>query len=74
MSIRPTIARGSEGALAILPSEGRDGTPTVSLPVPPQELASRKGRTLLLAEFDNLRQPWIDTAMKGVAGNLVAHA
>jgi hypothetical protein len=34
----------------------------------------RKGRTLLLAEFDNLRQPWIDTAMKGVAANLVAHA
>jgi hypothetical protein len=34
----------------------------------------RKGRTLLLAEFDNLRQPWVDTAMKAVAANIVAHA
>jgi hypothetical protein len=34
----------------------------------------RKGRTLLLAEFDNLRQPWVDAALKDVAANLVAHA
>jgi hypothetical protein len=33
----------------------------------------RKGRTLVLAEFDNLRQPWVDTALKGVAAALVAH-
>ena len=33
----------------------------------------RKGRTLVLAEFGNLRQPWVDTALKGVATSLVAH-
>jgi hypothetical protein len=34
----------------------------------------RKGRTLVLAEFGNLRQPWVDVALKGVATSLVAHA
>jgi hypothetical protein len=34
----------------------------------------RKGRTLVLAEFDNLRQPWVDTALRGVVTALVAHA
>ena len=34
----------------------------------------RKGRTLVLAEFGNLRQPWVDAALKGVATSLVAHA
>jgi hypothetical protein len=34
----------------------------------------RKGRTLLLAEFDNLRQPWVDSTLKAVAANIVAHA
>jgi hypothetical protein len=34
----------------------------------------RKGRTLVLAEFDNLRQPWVDTALRGVAAALAAHA
>jgi hypothetical protein len=34
----------------------------------------RKGRTLVLAEFGNLRQPWVDTTLKGVATSLVAHA
>jgi hypothetical protein len=33
----------------------------------------RKGRTLVLAEFDNLRQPWVDTALRGVATALAAH-
>jgi hypothetical protein len=33
----------------------------------------RKGRTLVLAEFGNIRQPWVDTALRGVATNLVAH-
>ena len=33
----------------------------------------RKGRTLVLAEFDNLRQPWTDTTLQGVAAALVAH-
>ena len=33
----------------------------------------RKGRTLVLAEFDNLRQPWADTALKSIAANLAAH-
>jgi hypothetical protein len=33
----------------------------------------RKGRTLVLAEFGNLRQPWVDTTLKGVAASLVAH-
>ena len=30
----------------------------------------RKGRTLVLAEFGNLRQPWADADLKGVAANL----
>jgi hypothetical protein len=34
----------------------------------------RKGRTLVLAEFDNLRQPWVDTTLRGVVASLVAHA
>jgi hypothetical protein len=34
----------------------------------------RKGRTLVLAEFGNLRQPWAEDALKGVAASLVAHA
>ena len=34
----------------------------------------RKGRTLVLAEFGNLRQPWVDTTLQGVATSLVAHA
>jgi hypothetical protein len=33
----------------------------------------QKGRTLVMAEFGNLRQPWVDVALKGVATNLVAH-
>jgi hypothetical protein len=33
----------------------------------------RKGRSLVLAEFDNLRQPWADGALKGVATSLAAH-
>ena len=33
----------------------------------------RKGRTLVLAEFGNLRQPWVDVALKDVATRLVAH-
>jgi hypothetical protein len=33
----------------------------------------RKGRTLVVAEFDNLRQPWVDTALRGVAAALVGH-
>jgi hypothetical protein len=36
-------------------------------------LLVRKGRTLVLAEFDNLRQPWVDTALQGVVTALVAH-
>ena len=34
----------------------------------------RKGRTLVLAEFGNLRQPWAEDALKGVAASLIAHA
>jgi len=33
----------------------------------------RKGRTLVLVEFGNLREPWVDTTLKSVATNLVAH-
>ena len=36
-------------------------------------LLIRKGRSLVLVEFDNLRQPWADTALRGVATNLAAH-
>ena len=35
-------------------------------------LVIRKGRTLVLAEFGNLRQPWSDVLLKSVAGNLAA--
>jgi hypothetical protein len=34
----------------------------------------RKGRTVVLAEFANLRQPWADADLRAVAANLVAHA
>ena len=34
----------------------------------------RKGRTVVLAEFDNLRQPWADQPLRGVIAALVAHA
>ena len=34
----------------------------------------RKGRILVLAEFGNLRQPWVDVARSGVAGSIIAHA
>ena len=33
----------------------------------------RKGRTLVLAEFDNLRQPWFDDTLRSVATALAAH-
>ena len=33
----------------------------------------QKARTLVLAEFDNLRQPWADDALRGVVTALVAH-
>jgi hypothetical protein len=33
----------------------------------------RKGRTLVLAEFDNLRLPWADDALRGAITALVAH-
>jgi hypothetical protein len=36
-------------------------------------LLIRKGRSLVLVEFDNLRQPWADAALRGVAANLAAH-
>jgi hypothetical protein len=36
-------------------------------------LMIRKGRTVVLAEFANLRQPWPDATLRGVATNLTAH-
>ena len=36
-------------------------------------LLIRKGRSLVLVEFDNLRQPWADAALRGVATSLAAH-
>ena len=33
----------------------------------------RKARTLVLAEFDNLRQPWADDVLRSVVTALVAH-
>ena len=36
-------------------------------------LLVRKGRSLVLVEFDNLRQPWAEGALRGVATNLAAH-
>jgi hypothetical protein len=37
-------------------------------------LMIRKGRTVVLAEFANLRQPWPDATLRGVAANLTNHA
>ena len=36
-------------------------------------LMIRKGRTVVLAEFANLRQPWPEATLRGVATNLTAH-
>ena len=36
-------------------------------------LLIRKGRSLVLVEFDNLRQPWADGTLRGVAASLAAH-
>lgn len=36
-------------------------------------LMIRKGRTMVLAEFANLRQPWPEATLRGVAANLTAH-
>jgi hypothetical protein len=36
-------------------------------------LLIRKGRALVLVEFDNLRQPWADASLRAVAANLAAH-
>jgi hypothetical protein len=37
-------------------------------------LLIRKGRTIVLAEFANLRQPWPPATLRGVAANLTNHA
>jgi len=37
-------------------------------------LMIRKGRTIVLAEFANLRQPWPAATLRGVAANLTNHA
>ena len=37
-------------------------------------LMIRKGRTVVLAEFANLRQPWPTDTLRGVAANLTNHA
>jgi hypothetical protein len=37
-------------------------------------LMIRKGRTVVLAEFANLRQPWQAATLRGVAANLTNHA
>lgn len=37
-------------------------------------LMIRKGRTVMLAEFANLRQPWPAATLRGVAANLTNHA
>jgi hypothetical protein len=77
----PSPAVG-EGAVAYrfdvrLPAEDIDRNAKAS--DPPIRFVSdfvfiRKGRTLVLAEFGNLRQPWAELALKGVATSLVAHA
>jgi hypothetical protein len=70
-----------EGALAYrfdvrLPAEDVDRNASPDDP-PVRYVADflfvRKGRTLVLAEFDNLRQPWVDTTLRGVATALAAH-
>jgi hypothetical protein len=74
----PTVG---EGAMAYrfevrLPAEDVDASARPDDP-PVRYVADflfvRKGRTLVLAEFANLRQPWLDTALRGVATALVAH-
>jgi hypothetical protein len=71
-----------EGALAYrfevrLPAEDVDSNARPDDP-PVRYVADfllvRKGRTLVLAEFANLRQPWSDVTLRDIATNLVAHA
>ena len=77
----PSPAVG-EGALAYrfevrLPAEDVDSNAQPDDP-PVRYVADfllvRKGRTLVLAEFANLRQPWSDVTLRSVAASLVAHA
>ena len=71
-----------DGALAYrfevrLPAEDVDGNARPDDP-PIRYVADfvlvRKGRTVVLAEFANLRLPWAEADLRGVAANLVAHA
>ena len=74
----PTVGEGAMGYRFDVRLPAEDVDPKASSDDPPVRyvadfLLVRKGRTLVLAEFDNLRQPWADTALQGVATALVAH-
>jgi hypothetical protein len=74
----PTVGEGSMGYRFDVRLPAEDVDPKAQADDPPVRyvadfLLVRKGRTLVLAEFDNLRQPWADTALAGVASALAAH-
>jgi len=75
----PSVGDGAMGYRFDVRLPAEDVDPKAQADDPPVRyvadfLLVRKGRTLVLAEFDNLRQPWVDTALQGVAAALVAHA
>lgn len=82
-SLGPAASPGiGEGTLAYrfevrLPAEDVDSNAAPDDP-PVRYVADflliRKGRAVMLAEFANLRQPWPDDVLRGVAASLAAHA
>ena len=74
----PSVGEGAMGYRFDVRLPAEDVDPKAQSDDPPVRFVAdflfvRKGRTLVLAEFDNLRQPWADTALLGVATALVAH-
>jgi hypothetical protein len=74
----PSVGEGAMGYRFDVRLPAEDVDPKAQADDPPVRyvadfLLVRKGRTLVLAEFDNLRQPWVDTALQGVAAALTAH-
>jgi len=74
----PSVGEGAMGYRFDVRLPAEDVDPKAQPDDPPVRyvadfLLVRKGRTLVLAEFDNLRQPWAAPALQGVATALVAH-
>jgi len=74
----PSVGEGAMGYRFDVRLPAEDVDPKAQADDPPVRyvadfLLIRKGRILVLAEFDNLRQPWVGTALQGVAAALVGH-